>query len=203
MSFEFLQEPDAILEQILGELDEREIRRLVDDPLDAALVEYVQQVDVPVSPTQEDVLVVASGLVMHLYRQALPLRRHFAASQARMEAASLLERSYVGPGGNGFAAALLDACNGGAEVVQLVLLTLAGAVKDIERRKALWVSLYGRLSLLSLTCRYQLAKHVWEEWAPYHEKIARLTPGEIIVRLPELIAEFAESDNYLRRRFAS
>lgn len=203
MSFEISKDPSDLLQQMLAELDERELRRQIDDPVDAAVAEYVRQLDIPSSPTQSDVLGAVSGLVRHAYCNGLPFRRQLTPSQARSEAASLLENSYVGANGRGFSAALSDACDGGGDVVLSVLMTLADALKTVERRKAVWVTLKGRLSLLSLASRYRLAEYVWEAWSPHLSKVAALTPGEIVVRLPELIAEFAESDDYIRRLFAS
>lgn len=203
MSFEISKDPSDVLQQMLAELDERELRRQIDDPVDAAVAEYVRQLNIPSSPTQRDVLDAVSGLVRHVHCNGLPFRRQLTPSQVRREAAYLLESTYVGAGGRGFSVALSDACNGGDDVVLLVLMTLADALKTVERRKAVWVTLKGRLSLLSLASRYRLAEYVWEAWSPYLSKVAALTPGEVAARLPELVFEFAESDNHIRRLFAS
>lgn len=196
------RDPQIILEQILRELDDSEVCRLIDDPLEAALTDYLQQLDLPANVTQEDVLAAAAGLVMHLYAHALPFRRLLPERLARAEAAHLLERSYSGAAGAGFSAGLFDASEQGPEGVQSVLMTLAGAVKTLERREMLWTSLDARLALLSLAQRYRLAEHVWEKWGPYHEKVRVQTPGEVMLSLSDLISEFADSENDLRRLFA-
>lgn len=203
MSFKIADNPSDLLQQMLVELDERELRRQIDDPVDAAVAEYVKQLNMPSPPTQRDVLDAVSGLVRHVHCKGLAFRRELPRSQARREAAYLLEASYTGASGRGFSVALSDACDGGADVVLAVLMTLGNAVKMLERRKFLWVTLTGRLSLLPLESRYRLAEHVWEVWSPHLSKVAALSPGEVAARLPELVLEYAESDNHVRRLFAS
>ncbi len=203
MSFEIADNPRDLLQQMLAELDERELRRQIDDPVDAAVAEYVGQLSMPSPPTQRDVLDAVSGLLRHVYCKGLAFRRELPTGQVRREAAFLLENCYAGTGGRGFSVALSEACAGGHDVVVSVLMTLGDAMKAVERRKFLWVTLTGRLSLLPLESRYRLAEHVWEAWSPHLSKVAALSPREVAARLPELVLEFAESDNHIRRLFAS
>jgi len=125
--------PEKILENIVGLLDEEIVSREIDAPIDLALQTFRFDEKMPFS--HADFNQIIARFVQHLYREGLRLWRDLSDRESLTEAISLLRRYYRGVYTKGYDGALLDACTGRLEGVEMVLSALAEAIKVAERDK--------------------------------------------------------------------
>ena len=112
-------------------LDEEQIARHIDKPIDKAAAEFNGVHDSEYS--WDRFQSVTAEFVRHLYEKALPSMRELPLAQARDEAIALLEPAYPGTYADGYYGALLDAADPCQSGLDLVLVRMAELAKTRQR----------------------------------------------------------------------
>lgn len=127
-----------LLEQLIALLGEEQIARLIDEPVDRALLSF--ECGGGVGYSADLFHKVVADFVRHVYATALPGRPRLSLSRAQDEAIALLERTYEGTCANGYYAAVLDAADSSQQGLSMVLARLAESIKAHRRQMYLrWV----------------------------------------------------------------
>jgi hypothetical protein len=121
------------MEQIEAALNEAEIERRIEAPIDEVATELLDSQEPEFS--HETFHRILTSFIQTLYERAFPCRRVLSEAQAHDEAVALLAACYPAPSRDGYTAALLDAAHPTHGGIKSVLLRLAEAVKARERTR--------------------------------------------------------------------
>ncbi len=130
-----------ILDRTLALLDEDDLCRTIDAPLERAEREFSRREATAEACSQaEDLLRRLGSYLQFLYGRGLRVPRRLTDRQSEMEVLSLLQRHYQSLSGRGYEAAWVDSQGQGEVGIALLRDFLLDAVKQEERRKHLnWV----------------------------------------------------------------
>lgn len=190
---------EDILKSMLAVLDERGLRRQVDDPIDMTLARFLRERIWSAPMALADVLDVAGELLEALYSEAAPLRRVLPRDKACAHALRLLLEECPDVYASHMSCIMGGAPDQAIPALRRFLAALADAVKRRERAMLVGHGLNMALNALSWEKRCCLAEHIQQRWrAVLEPALLALEPYELAPLLPSLIADYASSDNVLR-----
>lgn len=180
--------PNDILSEVLFLLSENEVRRRIDQPLDAIFNERLNGDAEGYPSTNREFLGYVGGLMRRIQHRGQQDSGECALGETQGKAVSLLEQYYGGFEGNGYAGALADMTLHGKPAAELVEKTLLEGVKaEMRKQYVKWV-LITRVSALGWRERRDLAAHILNEWRDMlPEDVLRRTPEELEPLCQELI----------------
>jgi len=168
-----------ILDTVRVLLDEECLTSLFDEPIAQALETF--ECPEGWSYSNAAFLATIARFVQHVYEHALPGRRKLSESQARDEAVALLQQVYQGTGYDGYEAAAAEAAAPDQPGVELVVATLAEALKARERQRYVaWVGAR-HIGLADWSTRRAMAAILLEASAEH-------LPPELLASQPEQVA---------------
>lgn len=121
-----------IIDQLTSLLDESNLSRKIDEPIDKAVEELLSNEDSEFSIDRFHREI--SGLVRAIYGNALPCSRKLSPSHAHDEAISLLESAYRGAFADGYYGAILDASDPTQPGLSLVLVKMVEMIKARQKQ---------------------------------------------------------------------
>lgn len=123
---------EEILNKILYLLSERQISKVVDDPIDTAVsqIHFTEQSP----PTHKTFNALISRFVQHVSRHGLSLCQNLTSPQALSEAMALLNQYYRNGGSTGYDGALFDACQSEPNGIEDILAFITEAIKVKKRQ---------------------------------------------------------------------
>lgn len=122
-----------LLDTLLDLLDEVNLVREIDDPIDNATRTFHFEIEIPLSHCAFNRVIAA--FIRHIFREGMRLPRDLSESTCLSTAIDLLNCYYRGINSTGYDGALLDAIHNDFESIEQILGQLAEAVKRVEREK--------------------------------------------------------------------
>ena len=186
------------VERILELLDEENMRRTIDGPVDTAVASFHVESTTPVSHHRFHQVI--GEFTQHVYRSGVRVSRELSPTQAAAEAIFLLENGYRSAQSDGYDAALLDAMNPQTDGIRWVLAHLADIIKEKERGKyTSWV-FATTLGSLDWSAKCRLAQVLLDQLSPcLVPQLRRCTGAQLVDEIPALLTTDLSTDAWLRR----
>jgi hypothetical protein len=171
---------DGLLNTISSLLDERQIQKEIDIPLDMSKEKYQICGSEPISQMVFNQEIAA--FLRHVYLHGRRVSKYLCDDQSLAEAVFLLDNYYQGANSNGYDAALIDALANGRQGLELVICQLAESIKALERKKYIQWVFYGKVNHMNWRSRCRL-------FAAYQKKNRHLLPEHIVAMDPAQLDE--------------
>lgn len=122
---------EDLVVRLLHMLDESELSKRIDDPIEAAVSSF----SIPETSDISHGVFNASiaDFVQHVYRHGLRLKQDLTETQALSKAVAILDRNYRNQQSSGYNGAFVDAWAAGAKGIAATLAFIAEVVKYKER----------------------------------------------------------------------
>ena len=120
-----------VLHRLLNLLDDTRLKQAIDEPIDAAVAQFVLPEASSLSPARFNDLV--TGFMQHIYTNGVRFSRKLSSAEAFSEAFHILNSLYGGQPALGYDIAAALAEQAGSEAARDILASVAGAVKQRER----------------------------------------------------------------------
>jgi len=186
------------IDRIFDLLNDEQMRRAIDEPIDAAATVFRPEEKPTV--THRHFHQAIAGFVRHVYKHGVPLPKMLSQSQASAEAISLLEASSQSAEASGYEAALLEAMNPAQNGLELVLAGLAESIKTQERRKYVEWVFASALGPLGWQKRCQVAEQLRDRLRPFlPPMLQQCTAAQLADEIPALITIDLGTISLLRR----
>ena len=198
-STEVGSEAARVLEEILGLIDEDRLKAAIDEPIDGACLAF--HMDPPSGTlTTRKFHEAISTFLCHLYAHGLQFRRKLSLVQGKVEAISMIERTYENRYSRGYEAALIDATTAELDGISLVLSSLAEALKVLERQKyAKWV-FAARLEVCDWRLKCEIAELLVERMRQFlPPEILEWPSARLVDELPSLIRTLSNARSMLQK----
>ena len=177
---------NRILDQLTRLIDEEQVTRQIDKPIDQALEDF-ECPDIPVHSHARFHQVI-TDFMKHVHKKALPGSRNLSSLQAHDEAMAILEGQYQGSQTNGYFGAVLDAADADQPGLPLVLARMAEAVKAVQRLKYTRWAATRYLAPADWPTKCALAAILLERnRACLPPELEQCPPGQFADEIPELL----------------
>jgi hypothetical protein len=178
--------PDEILDQLLAELSEDELRREVDNWIAGAAEGFEYKPGAVCS--QRAFLEVLGGFVRHVYKAGLRVPQPISFRQSQAEAIALLDRYYRSADDVGYDAAFLDATSPDDNGMEVVLSRVTETIKSREREKYTRWIVTRWLAPCTWTEKCAIAAHFV---ARFHRflppRLCMCNPAQLVDEIPDLL----------------
>jgi len=183
-----------IVERFFTLLDEERVRCKIDESVDRALANFKFNENAPFS-TRLFHEVIAE-FVRQVWEQGVKFHRNLNAETALAEAIAILGTGYVGNGGSGYEAALVDAANPEPNGIRCVIEQMAELIKATQRAKDLRRILETCIMPSDWQTKRRVAAFLVEAFASSSapSQIVRLSPGQLAPHWHELAMLLLDSE---------
>ena len=189
---------NRINDRLAEALDEANLARVVDDPLDSAAATFRLESDT-VRSVQHFHQRIAD-FIRHVYECGLGFPRSLSPSQARDEAVALLEQSYTGQYATGYHAALLDATDASGPGMPFVLARMTESLKQRQRgmyTRLACVRILGPADWATKCAAAAILLNRCREWLP--PELRQCPPDQLADYVPDLAALQLATDTRLQQ----
>ena len=179
-------------------LDEETMRRRIDEPFQQVASSFT--VDPALPLTHRHFHQVIQAFTHHLYLRAMPIAQNLTPAQALDEAVAILEQTYRNPDATGYDAAYLDAMNPNQNGYEIVLLSIAEALRQRVRLHYINGVFTTHLKTMAWETQRELARWILTH---YHSSLspmlAQAPPASLVDDLPMLILDLVNMHQELMR----
>jgi len=193
--------PEKVLEHLFDLLNEEQIVKKVDEPIDLAIQVFRLKITVPI--THSEFNRVLAAFVRHIFQSGIQLPRHLSERQALSEAVFLLERYYENEDVKGYDGALIDAIGRDTENLDLVLSRLTEFIKMTERGKYVEWAFADNYSMLDWGKRKSIVSTFIkqnETWLP--PELVELDTARHVNHFNELFLNHMSTESSIRQVFS-
>lgn len=200
-NFECNVTPEKILEKLFVLLCEERIAKEIDKLIDIAAHNFGLKIKIPINHSTFNQHL--SAFVCHLYRNGVALPRDLTDQDALAEAIFLLEEYYQNEDAKGYDKALLDAVLTDVNGFELVLFSLADAIKTVERKKYIQWVFADNFSNLSWSLRQRIvAFYLKQNKACFQKPFIAIDSVRLVDRFCELLLNHLSDDNLMNQILA-
>ena len=125
--------PERVLERLSDLLNEEQIEKKVDEPIDIAVQVFKLKIVVPITHSEFNRVITA--FIRHIFKSGIQLPRYMSDQKALAEAVFLLEMYYQNDDVKGYDGALVEALGRDTGNLELILSRLTEIIKTSERGK--------------------------------------------------------------------
>lgn len=195
MSCEADCQAEQVLSAIFADLDEEKIRRRIDEPIEAVLGAFTDELArCPELPPADEIL---TQFVERIYRQGL--RAPWKAADAEAMALMLLERHYRSQQREGYYAAVLDATGQVPGGLTFVLTQLAEIIRTKERQEYVNGVFIRRIDPSNWRLRCAMVEILRQQYRPLlPPELLDGAAWELADAIPELILRLLSSLSLLK-----
>ena len=193
--------PEKVLEHLFDLLNEEQIVKKVDEPIDLAVQVFRLKIIVPITHSEFNRVIAA--LVRHIFQSGIQLPRHLSERQALSEAVFLLERYYENEDVKGYDGALINTIGRDTENLDLVLSRLTEFIKMTERGKYVEWAFVDNYYILDWCKRQSIVSTFIkqnETWLP--PELVELDPARHVNHFNELFLNHMSTESSIRQVFS-
>jgi hypothetical protein len=194
------KQPQEIIEAIMDRLDERALKRLIDEPIDKAVQNFKYE-----NKEQSDhrqIQKILSDFAAHVYKEGL--KSGFAQDDFLPFTISLLDRYYQGNFSNGFTAAILDAANGKEEDLKIVLHRMTEIIKTAEREKYISGIFKTNIDISDWHLRCRIVEFLLVQYKPHLiPALQNYHPAQLVDEIPYLLSNIVNTASILQQTIDS
>ncbi|PKN62634.1 MAG: hypothetical protein CVU57_23585 [Deltaproteobacteria bacterium HGW-Deltaproteobacteria-15] len=184
---------EAILDTVFELLQEENLSRFIDEPIDDAFQAFQIETAEPLSHLNFNTII--SRFFYELNAKAICPRRHLSETESLAEAVFLLEKYYKGVHTRGYDGAWMDASSSEGEGIGQVLFQLANTMKQIERDKYIKWVLLSNIDQHDWKMKVRLvSKYLQRYGEDLPPQLAGMDPFQLIESLPGLIDTVLSAD---------
>jgi hypothetical protein len=194
--------PEKVLEHLFDLLNEEQIAKKVDEPIDLAVQVFRLKIAVPI--TYSGFKQVIAALVHHIYQWGIQLPHHLSDREALTEAVYLLERHYQNENVKGYDGALIDAIGRGMEGLELVLSRLTDSIKLTERGKYIEWAFVDNYSSLDWNKRQIIiSTFIKQNETLLPTELLEVEPVRLVNHFNELFINHLSNESSIRQLFSA
>ncbi|MBM3333619.1 hypothetical protein FJY63_03065 [Candidatus Sumerlaeota bacterium] len=184
-----------IVESFRALLDEERARREIDEPVNAVLGNFKFDENAPFSTGFFHGVI--AEFVREVWEQGVKFRRHLTADVALAEAIAILGAGYLGNGGTGYEAALVDAASVEPNGIRWVIEQMADLIKASQRAKCVRRILETCIMPSDWQTKRRVAAYIVEALASPSAPsyITRFSPGQLAPHWYEMAMLLLDSEN--------
>ena len=194
--------PEKVLEHLFDLLNEEQIAKKVDEPIDLAVQVFRLKIVVPITHSEFNRVIAA--FVRHIFQSGIQLPCHLSDREALSEAVFLLERYYQNENVKGYDGALIDAIGRDTENLELVLSRLTEFIKMTERGKYVEWAFADNYFILDWGKRQSIVSTYIkqnETWLP--PEIVELDPARHVNHFNKLFINHMSTESSIRQVFSA
>ena len=198
MNFRENQQCNEIINRLLECVDEEQIRRRIDDPIDKIIAQFPFPKSKSIS--YGEFLSSLKKFLYEIYAHALPCSRQFSPDEACAEGIHLLETGYSNLGSQGFNAAVLDATDPEQSGFETIAIRLGELIKAREREKYIRWGFAVVLDNCDWSMKCQIAKILFERLQEdFPIALQKKPPEQFADSIPLLIRFHAQTETLLEQ----
>lgn len=193
---------EAIVDEIVGLLDEGRMRREIDERIDSAMRGFRFR---PADSFSAAFLhQVIAEFVARLYEHGLRLPRRLSRSQAGAEALFLIDQQYQGTFAGGYDGALADAVRSEQNGIDVVLVRVAQAVRERERQDYVRWVFADRLGCCDWRTQCEIVRLLLDRYRRFlPEELRACEPAQLVDEIPAIISHHLATNSQLRGMLGS
>ena len=191
----------VIIDGIIELIKEDQVRKLCEEPITQALMEFEYDPEVEVDHPR--FLETVGRFIQHVHARAMYPRQRLSPEQAKAEAIRLLQSDYQGNAGSGLEGAYLDAIDPAYDGLRFVLKRMAAALSTKARENHLRWVFGSRLNTLSWSTRRAVAKELLRRWERSSPGTApAVDPAQAADNCAGLLTALASAENQVAEIFS-
>lgn len=194
------KQPQKIIEAIIDRLDEKGLKKAIDEPVEKAVQSYRYEHKKYANHGQIQKLL--SDFTAYIYKEGL--KNSFVPADLPAHTIFVLDRYYQGNYSNGHTAAIIDIINGGSDSVKIVLQRIAEIFKTIEREKCINAVFKNNIDISDWHHRCKIVEYLLSKYK------SRLTvalqnchPSQLADDIPYLLSIIINSSSALQQAIDS
>jgi len=200
MNSQPFKQPQEIVEVIMDMLDERVLKRLIDEPVDKAVQNFKYENKEQINHWQ--IQKILSDFTAHIYKEGL--KSGFTQENFLPFTISLLDRYYQGNFSNGFTAAILDTANGKDDDLRIVLHRIAEIIKTAEREKYISGIFSTSIDISDWHFRCRIVKYLLTRYKSHlTPTLQSCHPSQLVDEIPYLLSIIISSAFALQQTIES
>jgi hypothetical protein len=192
MSSENMHRAEKVLDEIFRQLNEDDIRKRIDEPIDTAFEDFTKRLE---KMGEEDhPSEVFTEFIRCVYTDALKAGWHVVNAAAT--SLRLLENHYQGLWSDGYCAAVLDAANSAMGGVCFVLAQLAEIVKNVERQEYVQAVFARQIDPSDWQLQCEIVKVLMDRYSQlFSPMLRKCPPSQLVEEIPALTTAIISSHN--------
>ncbi|HBG25739.1 MAG: hypothetical protein A2Y10_20320 [Planctomycetes bacterium GWF2_41_51] len=196
MSSQPSKQPKEIIEAIIKNLDEKVLKKSIDDPVDKAALNFKHDYEKILNHLQIQELL--SNFVSLVYKDGL--KSNIAQEDFLPFTIFLLDRYYQGNFSNGFIAAILDAANGNEDDLKIIFHRIAEIIKTTEREKYINGIFTARIDISDWHFRCRIAEYLLTKYKScLTPAILNCPPQQLVDEIPSLLSIIISNTSTLQQ----
>ena len=200
MSSQLSKQPQEIIEAIIDSLDEKVLKRQIDEPIDKAVQNYRYEYKGQICHRQIQDLF--SDFAAYIYKEGL--KNSFVPADLPAHTIFLLDRYYQGNYSNGYTAAIFDAINGGSDSVKIVLQRIAEIIKTREREKYINRIFKSNADISNWHLRCRIVEYLLVKYKSHLTPVLQnCSPQQLVDEIPYLLSMIVNSISTLQQTINS